>query len=358
MSKNGKLISKIEKSPKDDHIYYNVNLYNDTNEKIYARFQEFRSSAIIDSPKDYHLSIVRFQVPARNIPIFIFEEDGYNVTLSYGGDDFTETVVYVPNNTIEPNNMTVRTYQAFLDMINTAFSAAFTALKVAHAGAPPTIAPYLIFNAETKLFSLIVEDLYDPVYAMAATIEIYMNYKLFHFFQTFPSIFMGYNNAKDFQIIAEDTHNNFNSFPGFPPVMGVDLLQITQELESIGLWNDLTGLVFTTMNIPVKPEYIPNLERQGTSSSNNNIRILTDFEPDRSGTSGEPTSALSYQFYPQGPYRFIDMLGEQPLQTLDCQVYWRSKNQTLHPLRIDPGDVFTLKMLLQRKGCYESNDDV
>ena len=126
-----------------------------------------------------------------------------------------------------------------------------------------------------------------------------------------------------------------------------------QEFPSLGLWGDLQSLIFTTMNIPVKAEYLPNLTTQGQTSSNNTQAILTDFEPDKSGSTASPIAENYYQYYPQGPYRFIDLLGNVPLQTMDVQVFWKDKNQQIHPVRLEPGTVFTLKMLFQKKNTYE-----
>jgi len=68
--KRGYQSSSIQLSEDADHVYYNLSLNNPTSSDKLAVFSENRSTAILDNPSDYTLSVIRFSLSKINIPIF------------------------------------------------------------------------------------------------------------------------------------------------------------------------------------------------------------------------------------------------------------------------------------------------
>ena len=152
------------------------------------------------------MTVVRFDIP-NTLPIFTFEDNTYFVTLSFINNDFTQ-VLNIQNVDINnPSSRNIYTFQQFVDSINTALQTSFTNLKTAFPAAPPTEAPFMVFNHETDIFSLYTQQLYDPIVAGANTIEIFFNYDLYSFFyNSFKVENYGVNlpSQKDYRFIISD----------------------------------------------------------------------------------------------------------------------------------------------------------
>ena len=79
----------------------------------------------------------------------------------------------MPNVDINNPSNNIYTFQQFIDSINTALQTSFTNLKTAFPVAPPTEAPFIVFNHETDIFSLYTQQLYDTVIAGGPTVDIF-----------------------------------------------------------------------------------------------------------------------------------------------------------------------------------------
>ena len=195
----------------DDHVYYNVNLFNTSpTEAVDAQFIDNRQSPILLDPSLYHFTVARFKIQSTNIPIFKFIDDHFYVTLSIGNDDYTEVVQHLPSGLPEflyPGNKYVFSINLFLEMINNALDAAFTNLKAAHPAILSNVPPLMQYNPTTKLITILVPETYLPG---DDDIKIWFNTPLFQKFPTFQNKFEGYGNAnkKDFEIVVKDFYTN------------------------------------------------------------------------------------------------------------------------------------------------------
>jgi hypothetical protein len=344
------MVSRGQLIQVDDHQYYNISIRNDSTAYINATYSQTSTTAILDNPSDTHLTFVRWKVPAGGIPLFTFVDDYYYVTLTYSSTDFTEPVVFISGNLSDTTDKGVYSIFDFLKMINIALSDAFDALKIAFPAAPPSTAPFIIFNPDSQLFSFIGIDDYSAVIASAPTIEVWLNTVLYQRFGTFQAFFNGFTQTyKNYNIEFYDRGNNLGTFTD--PTMA-SYLDMKQELEAIGLMQDITAIVFTTTSIPIKAEYV-QLAGSNNSSSTNTRKIITDFEPEISGNSPSPSASLFYQYFPTGPYRLVDLLSNTPLYTIDIQIYWQDKNGDLFPIKIPPNQSATMKILFQKKNRYD-----
>lgn len=407
----------------DDHIYYNIEIRgNNTPNGIskIAHYVDSRSDPIIYTPEDYHMSVIRASITGTNVPLFIFENLGpngskvpnnafYGLTLinSATNTPYQRFVQYVPNapTTFIPSTIedyyTIYSYQSFINMINTTFTNAFNDLKTAHPLNPCSQAPYIKYDVETKLFSLIVQKQY------IGNIEVWMNNKLYKFFEAFDVFYNGFNmpNGKDIRInLYDDGTNCFSSCPkivnnititsgsatitsaglfnnsldncivegtGIPPntiatvqnlntiVMtqnatatgtvslkftNNNLLKIIQDYDTTYLWSDVQSIIFTSSMIPVKDEFTPTLTDSTAEASQ---RILTDFEP---GVRTASDTRAIYSYVPTSEYRRIDLRGINPLNAFDLQVYWKDKNGFIHNIYILPyNSPITVKILFEKK---------
>jgi hypothetical protein len=334
-----------------DHVYYNVLIpHNDTisvnSAPTKAVFKETRSDPIIQNPSEYYMSVVRFFVPASVIPIFIFTPNAYSVTLSFDGVDEQVFVPYISSSDFTVGTTdyySVYSYQNFIDMINSALSTAFTTLKTAKPLAPPTEAPYMIYNSTTKLMSIVAQKSYDPVTAGGPTIEIFFNIPLYNFFSSFNTYYFMEPTTlgKQNQILIYDTKNN--AFDATHFIM-------TQEYETLFAWNAFKSIVLTSGSIPSRSEYVTNSTTASGSSNantNDNFRpIISDF---LFSASEGPEFKSGIEYLPTAEYRIIDLQGSKPLTDIDIQVYWQDNYQNLFPIFIPAHDAVTIKILFRKK---------
>ena len=355
----------------EDKTYYNVSLKYEENSSglTLARFQEERTQPILYNPSEYYLTIDRFSIPAREIPIFIMDIidnqanpnlTPYLVTFRYLGVDYQANVIYVPENNVTAPASAIPTqvnspyyyvysYQHMIKMFNTAIATAWGLVKAAVPAAPTTVTPYLLFDSETKLVSLVTEF----VYADPSAFEIYLNEKLLVLLEGFYGKRWGKNLAsgRDFSFLIDSDDLNAYALPGVaipaPPATPVYLRNF-QEYITITAISSFATLQFTTASLPISFEYTQTRNNVGSSDFK---PILTDFELDINNP-GDQRGVLN--FFPQGPYRLLNMLGNVPLTKIDFQVWWVDKELNTFPLYLTYNSLLTVKMFFTKKSTFTS----
>ena len=341
----------------DTNIYYTAHVINppSSTKLLPAVFQEERNSPIINNPSEYNMAIIRFNIPSDSLPLFEFEENTYSVTLSYNGHDYQAYLTYVNIVPNSPYDNPIYYYNQFLDLMNTAFSVSFSTLKAANPGAPPTEAPYVIFNPSTQLFSFITQKSYDPVVAGSPTIDIYLNGASFTLFEniTFESNFFNgpQPNGKDNKLVVKSFKNNYYPL-NYDSTQ--NYYQFTSPFAFMRRWNEINSIQILSNSIPCRKELVGLPRFDSVSSFGTAVTIggsvysnlVTDFTPQINSNS----DVLSvYYFYPQGPYRLIDLLDTNPLYKMDFSIYWTNQLGEKKLLYITPGTQIDVKFLFMKK---------
>jgi len=383
-----------------DQIYYNVVIPQNKN-AIFGRgnpdrspqqafFTETRNSPIVEYPNDYYLSVIRFQAPCYWIPIFF--NIGWNpvpggtvnttyssVTLVSGAFSAQSYINHVPaydytsvalnQNPLFPQPpasaldinqynspyYAVYSYQAFLDMVNSAFALANASI-IASAGLPADLAPpILVYNKDTSIISILVDQRY-----LTLPVNIYMNSLLSNFFNPgFKTFTYGFDLAggADIQIIIEN--NNENAYKANPDAVGMvngspytypkDFYVISQERPTLSNWQAFKSLVFFVGSTPIKNEYVPITTGRATQDQQ---PILTDFIIPIADTAGAVQTDITY--YPTAQYRLVDIFGSSPIYTTSLQVFWTDNYFNLYPLMLPANNQISIKMLFIKKELYKS----
>lgn len=408
--------SAIEKDITSDIIYYNIVMTGSPNQTFTnALYEETRTQPIIDDPSKYYLSVVRFSIDGSTIPLFVcpvIPNPGdltdvnftpFVVTLSYNGINYSTNVRYIPssnapiplpptatNQDIVSTYYYVYYYTTFIQMVNNAINTSFNALVLANPGL--TIkAPYFQYNTDSEKISLVVPNIDNPlipgtnVYLTQynvngipaitpqpnGTVYMYMNNQLFSFFDGIEVF--SYNGLSNLFIIR-DLKNNYY----YPPQIGTNTsinqtaisftndninyttrpewFIFTQQYNMIFEWNSLSTIVFLTNSLPVNKEFIPSTTINSISTGTNSFRpVLTDFIPDLN-KSGDSRSRFNY--YPQGPYRLIELNSHEPLRKIDLRIYWEDHLQNLYPLFITYGECDTIKLMFMKKTLAKYNNQI
>ena len=334
-----------------NNIYYNIRIENDGSKLFQpANYSVNRTSPVVDKPNDYELAVVRFSVPASNIPIMVWGSlpfdpktnpsskiNKFSVSMAFDGLTITKTLVFLQNSS--GNDFygdTIWNYQEFIDIINVGLFDAFTDLKVAKPSAPPTQAPQISYDPKTRLCSLYAEQTYNTgsvinLAPVVPTIRVYLNTELYSYFPSLQSFEQEENDPSAHQILIKNNFGNTLTLNGAP------YFQMEQEYSTLALWNDFSTIVFETDSIPVSPEYQP-------TQNDTTRRLITDFEPLEDINNRE-----QFQYFGSGWKRYYDLMSAYPLNTVDIKAYWEDKNGQLYPIYIGTHEVLTMKILFRKK---------
>lgn len=340
-----------------DHIYYDMSLTNSGATNLIANLFDQRNQPLLDNPNEYHLSVVRFTVPTSYLPIFVWRDIGtndpdnnyYSVTISRAGVNYRVFLTYVPQNFPANNTnqqyLFVYSYQQFIDTINVALNQAFLL-----AGGTGTSPPYLLYNANTGLISLVAQYAYAN---SAGQYQIYMNNPLYLFFDNFKSSRLGVNQiaGKDNLIFVQNNGNNdFMSHPPFSALSNVfDSYIMTQEYNSLFLWNSVRSLVFITNTVPVCDEALNVKNSESLTTGSTYRKIMTDFELNIQSGISNNTLRSYVQYAVSGEYRLIDLQSNTPLYTFDIQIFFQTADLKLYPLYISNNQSISIKVMFRNK---------
>ena len=342
------------------YLYYNIEIYNDKTEPILAKFDETRVIPIIDNPSLYELSIVRFKVPAQNIPLLVWPGDNvYKISFTWRGQTVSSLLNFIPQG-ITIYGDSVYGYQELCDIINVAFLDCYTQMSILFPGPYPGIPdwnlytqqdPIIIFNNATKFFDITVPwetaeyrnpPIGDPSTANWSNdpedptniISVFFNESLGNLLTAFQYIVDPLSNDFRNNLLIKDNHNNIiQTDPNDSTSWYYFMKQSFTILNSI---NDLDDLLFRTSKIPVTSEYI-GAQRNVTQ------QILTDFEVIESNYD---TSDI--QYFPSGPLRYYPLTTNYPLRDFDLQVFWKNRAGTEYPIYINPGSKLTIKIQFRK----------
>lgn len=355
-------------SASGDNVYLNLVINNPidntTRTPIYkiASYNQTLPAPVLNNPRDYYASIIRFSCPVNSIPITVFPLDtspgqtnanksNLLIGVRSSGADFDSYIMYTPANdlpapqVISPTTTFTFTQSTepyyfiysitqFLAMINSGLAAAFVS-----AGSPGGVAPFYIYDPLSQLFSLIVDSSF-----VSAGAEIYMNAALQIYLSSFPFI----------------TQNNINTGPylffhdlSVVPYGQTSPFKYSQEYISNKLWLAAANIVMTTSSIPILQEASPaftpsSFNPNGLATS---IPIISDYVL-TFNTIADIASIITY--IPSAQYRLNDLASSGPLNRFDLQFNWLSKSGIMYPIFIAPGQSASLKIIFPKKELYKN----
>ena len=344
------------KTDNGDRIYYNMALTNNNLYSVPAVFNANLPTPILNNPKDYFLSIVRFNMDGSSLPIFIFPDPTttpLKVTLVLAAATSTVSVDYgfVNPEPAPGYGNVVYSYTAFIFMINKALATAYT--NVSGSGT----APYLQFNPNNGYVSLFAgSDFVGDV--VGNSNQIWFNAALYYYFDNVPCAQFQGEGRPDFmdvQLPVFDIQGS-NSAP-LDPSIPVGLYKMLFETQALYRWQDLATIQFQSNLIPVRQEYTTGINKSMTTYAAGDagtgapsVPILTDFIPIDTDTN---LIREDLTYYPTGEYRLTDLLdSSNGLNNIDLQIYWTDKQNRVYQYLIPPQQATTLKLIFIKKDSY------
>lgn len=348
---------------KAEKIYINVDLQNTNSQNFTAlTYDEAKDIPIIKTqsrnPVDssWEIAVLRWSVKSSAIPILFFDNNAYKITITSPAvpNPPPTNVQYLQTfqapNAQPPYNRAVYDYTTLIQFINSALRTAFVA-----AGGLANVAPFFKFYPTTQLINLILPQ--EPTageswYSQADPNgwKIYFNYELFDWFVSLPATYLKINppnipiqDYKDYIIIC-DSLNGTNEYAAGDlfPSLAYPTLVIEEEYPTISRIQDIQKVVFTTNKIPIFSESVPSLTQDGKAKF---LNAITDFELDNSFFDKSTIS-----FNGGAEPRWLSLLQDTEIRSIDIQGYWQSKDGSLYPIFLAPKcDYFNMKLCLRRK---------
>jgi hypothetical protein len=228
------------------------------------------------------------------------------------------------------------TYQQYLNKINEAFQDCFNQLKTEKgASFLPTEAPFIVYSATTKLFSLIVQGQYLTKNSDGSNqYTIFMNQSLWDKF-FFPS-------SGPFQTYVGILLQNYgtNAVEGNGSAAIPQYISIAQEDSTIYAFYDLVRIIVGTTRIPVSGDAEGKTFSNSGFTSNNAINMITDIVPDT--TTLTPGSILIY--IPEGILRWYNLYAQQPFDVVDLILSYETKDGNIYTIDVLNGEFFSVKL--------------
>jgi len=323
------------------HIYYNITISreNKDNKNIIAEFSETRTDSILYKSEDYNLSVIRFDIPTINIPIFIWKLNEWKVSISYLNNVYTREIPFITNQnlTSAPKyfGIAVWHYQDYIDCINLGLFQCFQDFQASpvYLTIPiidrPIEPPRMTFDPISKKCSIYYPIEYDIT--KANPIYVYYNALMFTKFPAFQNYGDETNQILSHYFLVKDNNNNK------VVVNGKNYFQLIEEWSELFLWNDFQKIIFETNSIPVSNEFI-------SGQKNITRKVLTDFEP-----LGGTNNQSNIQFFPKGDLRYYSMFSGMELRKMDMKVFWQTKDGQIIPLTISGNDSLSIKIYFKKK---------
>ena len=371
----------------EEHIYYDLKVANNyiltQSEKPILFQQKDECGIILDKQSDYRMAVASFALDLE-IPITIMLIDSgtfqndinlsiYSITITNEatGVNYQERPVFIPdvNTQLNPtfipkspqdNNglqdfstgyYNLFSYYAYCNIINNTFKAIQSRINADTPNAMPN-APHIVY--ENEKFSVVYpKEMFNSITG-DPQFTIFFNVPLALDLAGFPSALNQYDNVdgKDIRIvlippndIMARKYNPDNS--NVPPSTIPAYYIMTAEFDIRYRFNSVAGLVLVSDHISVRKEYYPD------SIGGSNIAVFnTPSLPIISSYSIIDDGGSSYltpQYYEPSFYKWIDLVGDQPLNTIDIKLFFQMKRGGLKNAYIPLNSMSIIKFVFQRK---------
>jgi hypothetical protein len=344
------------KSP--DIIYYDGTVINNETFAVPASINDIRGQHIIETPEDWEMSVVRFDIDMTLVPpstiqmlpgavLGVLSPSLLSFTMRYNGVDF---ISFVQNNTLGE----IFGFDKLLDEMNVCIAGLFAGL------APPPVEtnpPILAYNPITQLITMY----FDHAWNTTGSIELWSNALTREKLLALPiTTFSGFNqtNGKDFRYsFTSGNVRNADSlvaakrsnYPLSTNLIPDPMLYSSQEAITIANWNTTRSIKLLTTSLPIISQLEPQFSNitQQTAFSSASSQTISDFL--LSNTDNPISDRISVEYLPLSEYRMISLMGKESIRRIQIQAVFTSLSGIQLPILLPPNGIFSCKLLFRRR---------
>lgn len=321
-------------------IVFNAFSRNDTNNNQIAEYVSYRNTVIVDNPTNYYMKINRFYTSDLLLPIMVLNPTSLSITIdatSTGGLSVRTYVPIINNSSLSSSFGFIYDIEVFTQMID-------QTLAICHANSlAPGNAPRFLYNGEGR-FQFVIDQQYQ-----AQGTEIWFNNELGQKLSSFILYFESFandpllQNGKVYRLTYYPNPNNtLTSYPNLP----YPVYNIVQPYDSIFLLTEVKRLVVTTSQMPTLREYYPSLSND---TVNRTLGILFSIPVSDSFSS----FSEKIEYDPQ-LIKLIDLVSQEPLNTIDYRVNFELDDGRLLPVFIEPGKSFGISFSFEHRSLHDN----
>lgn len=336
-------------------FYYDMVLTNSMASPVLAEITDQRQSSIIDIPRDWELSVVRFNISSELIPLFfpvipnpLFPlQTNMSITLQYKNNFYQQFIQVIAQEAKDG----VFDYSNYLQHINAAALIAYNLLIAANPGSTALNPPEFYLNDSSSLISMYVDT--DYLDTNPNRITVALNQPLQQILDMPCDLRNPVPSPNGYEfILSINTSADLIPKPvlgGFPygvSIMNGRILQVSQEFRSLDEWSTVRSIVFSS-DLPIVKEYVPTkVDQSQNDNVNNSVKpILTDFLLAKD--SVEPTRH-TLVYVPTAEYRMLSLQGTNSFSSISIKAQYQTYDGKLRDIYIGSGDSMTVKIMFRR----------
>lgn len=328
--------------PLGDYVYYNLTIYNDTNNYIQANFNEELTIPLLDDPNNYLVAVDQMSFSTHTIPIFNFYEKKdngdyrYYVCLVYKNGLITEyynaPILLIPFSNV-PNDKSIYSVESFLYMVTSALNTAFLALDIAHPGFVNE-APEIVYDSSSGLIYIEANGL-NYNWDLDPHVEICFNTELFSFFNSFPQYFYGINqpNKNDVAVIIN---------PYFTALSGTTYT-LSQEFPTVSSWYDVLNFILQANTFGVNTALFQGKSLSGVPDYK---PVIASFVPE---VSTPIPDYFSNVIYNPNYQHFYELTDTNPLKKIGLNFGYIDTKFNYNKILLSPGEYASCVLVFVKK---------
>jgi hypothetical protein len=277
-------------------------------------------------------------------------------------------------------------YQKWVDIMNTALTSSYNAFNAAHAGIHAS-APHIQYDNRTGLFSIVAELSYAVGAGGIGLNKAFVSFDalLYKYIDSIPAEFNGFNqaNGADYTITfqqklggsnAWSLGNHYAGAVTNPTTSPPSHIIMEQESDCRFLWSNIKQILIVSESLNVRSEFMPaiNFPQQFNQQSvipnpDRNVggtSIIGDinrFNLDKKSVISyidynyaSPTTFIQSSihrdiFYEPRYEKYIDLVGDGPLNNIAIEIFFQTEDGFILPLNIPNKSNVNVKLHFKRK---------
>ena len=320
---NNNIENVIEYDKIDEKVYYNLKLFNDTEDPIPVRFNVNRVNSIIpNNSQQWELGVENFSIPTYDIPILLtgLDDDDYVITITQVDPGTTHSIIVVFDEYVNENR--VYDYESLVLGVNESIA------QLCNGDFGLTEYPFIRYNGNGNFDfyfpPLFTADRQDPLNPVGRAYRIDFNFDLLRIFNCFEADIDG---TLESSLRQGENLITWN---------GVNYAVRKSQWDPRPAMIRWTRIIFLSDSIPIRDELL------GSETDKMESQLLDYIINNR------VLDKTNINYFPNY-VKYNNLLNSSDLRRLSVRVMLEYEDGTLYPLDLYPDTNFFMKLVFRKK---------
>lgn len=314
-----------------EYMYYECQKINLQSQVINCEYEENRVTPIVLKPSDYKFSVQRIEASLIDVPMFNSDDKLLEMTYVFPPDNLSTNAIV-----LLPSGLDVYNINQVIPYLNSASSTAFLALQGLYnaiygpgawaANPLLAVAPFGFRYEETTDRLVIYSDTRNADGLPNAT---YLDFN-----SELQELFRGntYMINPSNRVMFDEGYQNVN----LVTISSVTYIANVASYSTSAMWYSVKQVVVISNKLTARAVQIGTPGVAGTAATRN---IVLDFNYVPDNAANAPGTRLQYL---SNNNRWTDLMGDNPISSIDFSLYYRNKDERLIPVKLRPGESFSI----------------